>query len=147
MQACGAKYQLKVDTLDETDVDDVVFALVNYARNVSSWNYLLLALPMMSYVIAIVTYISGIEKVYPYYLKIFMKQNNFDALRDFESKTDVFFFFKFILFGMTKYCQCLRITWCFDVVFFVILKNLQGSIRVLSILGRMESNILTLDVS
>lgn len=73
MQACGAKYQLKVDTLDETDVDDVVFALVNYARNVSSWNYLLLALPMLSYVIAIVAYISGIEKVYPYYLKIFMK--------------------------------------------------------------------------
>ncbi|XXG54284.1 hypothetical protein AAC387_Pa03g2208 [Persea americana] len=31
-EACGTKYQLKADTLDETNVDDVVVALVNYAR-------------------------------------------------------------------------------------------------------------------
>ncbi|KAJ4968916.1 hypothetical protein NE237_015617 [Protea cynaroides] len=30
--ACGAKYQLREDFLDETDVDDVVVALVNLAR-------------------------------------------------------------------------------------------------------------------
>lgn len=34
-QACGAKYQLNEDFLDETDVDDVVVALVNLARKVS----------------------------------------------------------------------------------------------------------------
>lgn len=32
-EACGAKYQLNVDSLDETDVDDVVVSLVNHARN------------------------------------------------------------------------------------------------------------------
>ncbi|XP_042517338.1 sister-chromatid cohesion protein 3 [Macadamia integrifolia] len=31
-EACGAKYQLREDFLDETDVDDVVVALVNLAR-------------------------------------------------------------------------------------------------------------------
>ncbi|XP_010244638.1 PREDICTED: sister-chromatid cohesion protein 3 isoform X2 [Nelumbo nucifera] len=31
-EACGAKYKLKEDFLDETDVDDVVVALVNIAR-------------------------------------------------------------------------------------------------------------------
>lgn len=35
MQACGAKYYIKEDLLDETDVDDVVVALVNLARRVS----------------------------------------------------------------------------------------------------------------
>lgn len=35
MQACGAKYQIR-EELDEIDVDDVVVALVNLARRVSS---------------------------------------------------------------------------------------------------------------
>lgn len=35
LQACGAKYYIKGDYLDETDVDDVVVALVNLARRVS----------------------------------------------------------------------------------------------------------------
>lgn len=34
-QACGAKYYIKEEFLDETDVDDVVVALVNLARKVS----------------------------------------------------------------------------------------------------------------
>lgn len=36
MQACGAKYRIQEEYLDETDVDDVVVALVNMARKVSS---------------------------------------------------------------------------------------------------------------
>lgn len=32
-EACGAKYSIKKELLDETDVDDVVVALVNLARN------------------------------------------------------------------------------------------------------------------
>ncbi|CAA7398500.1 unnamed protein product [Spirodela intermedia] len=32
-EACGAKYELDADSLDETDVDDVVLALVELARN------------------------------------------------------------------------------------------------------------------
>lgn len=36
MQACGAKYQILEEMLDETDVDDVVVALVNMARMVYS---------------------------------------------------------------------------------------------------------------
>lgn len=47
MQACGTKYQLKADKLDETNVDDVVVALVNYARKVSSLYYFLMALSQM----------------------------------------------------------------------------------------------------
>ncbi|KZV32380.1 sister-chromatid cohesion protein 3 [Dorcoceras hygrometricum] len=35
-EACGAKYHLHEEDLDETDVDDVVVALVNMARRVSS---------------------------------------------------------------------------------------------------------------
>lgn len=35
LQACGAKYQIQEELLDETDVDDVVVALVNMARKVS----------------------------------------------------------------------------------------------------------------
>ena len=35
IQACGAKYHLREELLDETDVDDVVVALVNLARKVS----------------------------------------------------------------------------------------------------------------
>lgn len=35
VQACGAKYHLQEEDLDETDVDDVVVALVNMARRVS----------------------------------------------------------------------------------------------------------------
>lgn len=35
-QACGAKYHLREEDIDETDVDDVVVALVNMARRVSS---------------------------------------------------------------------------------------------------------------
>lgn len=35
IQACGAKYYLKKELLDETDVDDVVVDLVNLARRVS----------------------------------------------------------------------------------------------------------------
>lgn len=34
-QACGAKYHLQEEDIDETDVDDVVVALVNMARRVS----------------------------------------------------------------------------------------------------------------
>lgn len=34
-QACGAKYYIREEYLDETDVDDVVVALVNLARKVS----------------------------------------------------------------------------------------------------------------
>lgn len=34
-QACGAKYYIKEEFLDETDVDDVVVALVSLARKVS----------------------------------------------------------------------------------------------------------------
>lgn len=33
--ACGAKYHLQEEDVDETDVDDVVVALVNMARRVS----------------------------------------------------------------------------------------------------------------
>ena len=36
VQACGTKYHNREEFLDETDVDDVVIALVNLARNVSS---------------------------------------------------------------------------------------------------------------
>lgn len=36
VQACGAQYHIKGELLDETDVDDVVVALVNLARMVSS---------------------------------------------------------------------------------------------------------------
>lgn len=36
LQACGAKYQIQEEFLDETDVDDVVVTLVNMARKVSS---------------------------------------------------------------------------------------------------------------
>lgn len=39
MQACGAKYHNKKELLDETDVDDVVVALVNLARRVSHFRY------------------------------------------------------------------------------------------------------------
>lgn len=35
VQACGAKYNLQEEDVDETDVDDVVVALVNIARRVS----------------------------------------------------------------------------------------------------------------
>lgn len=35
MQACGAKYSIKGEFLDEVDVDDVVVALVDLARAVS----------------------------------------------------------------------------------------------------------------
>lgn len=35
MQACGAKYHIREEFLDETDVDDVVVALVSLARKVS----------------------------------------------------------------------------------------------------------------
>lgn len=35
VQACGAKYHIREELLDETDVDDVVVALVNLARKVS----------------------------------------------------------------------------------------------------------------
>lgn len=34
LQACGAKYYLKEEFLDETDVDDVVVALVSLAKQV-----------------------------------------------------------------------------------------------------------------
>lgn len=34
-QACGAKYHIKGEFLDEIDVDDVVVALVDLARRVS----------------------------------------------------------------------------------------------------------------
>lgn len=36
LQACGAKYHIEEDFLDQTDVDDVVVALVNMAKRVSS---------------------------------------------------------------------------------------------------------------
>lgn len=35
MQACGAKYRILDENIDETDVDDVVVALVNMAKRVS----------------------------------------------------------------------------------------------------------------
>lgn len=35
VQACGAKYRIREEFLDETDVDDVVVALVSLARRVS----------------------------------------------------------------------------------------------------------------
>lgn len=35
VQACGAKYYIQGESLDEIDVDDVVVALVNLARKVS----------------------------------------------------------------------------------------------------------------
>lgn len=34
LQACGAKYYIKEEHLDETDVDDVVVALVSLAKQV-----------------------------------------------------------------------------------------------------------------
>lgn len=34
LQACGAQYYLKEEFLDETDVDDVVVALVSLAKQV-----------------------------------------------------------------------------------------------------------------
>lgn len=36
LQACGAKYHIGEDFLDQTDVDDVVVALVNMAKRVYS---------------------------------------------------------------------------------------------------------------
>lgn len=41
VQACGAKYHIEGELLDETDVDDVVVALVELARNVSCISSLL----------------------------------------------------------------------------------------------------------
>lgn len=38
-QACGAKYCLEEESLDETAVDDVVVNLVNLARRVSFTNF------------------------------------------------------------------------------------------------------------
>lgn len=35
VQACGAKYRILDENIDETDVDDVVVALVNMAKRVS----------------------------------------------------------------------------------------------------------------
>ena len=35
MQACGAKYSILEENIEETDVDDVVVALVNMAKRVS----------------------------------------------------------------------------------------------------------------
>lgn len=35
MQACGAKHHILEEEVDETDVDDVVVALVNKAKRVS----------------------------------------------------------------------------------------------------------------
>lgn len=35
LQACGAKYRIQREFLDETNVDDVVVALVNLAAQVS----------------------------------------------------------------------------------------------------------------
>ena len=35
VQACGAKYYIKGEFLDEVDVDDVVVALVDLAKGVS----------------------------------------------------------------------------------------------------------------
>lgn len=37
LQACGAKYHIEEDFLDQTDVDDVVVALVNMAKRVYSF--------------------------------------------------------------------------------------------------------------
>lgn len=36
LQACGVKYHIEEDFLDQTDVDDVVVALVNMAKRVFS---------------------------------------------------------------------------------------------------------------
>lgn len=36
LQACGAKYHIEEDFLDQNDVDDVVVALVNMAKKVYS---------------------------------------------------------------------------------------------------------------
>lgn len=36
LQACGAKYHIDEESLDQTNVDDVVVALVNMAKRVSS---------------------------------------------------------------------------------------------------------------
>lgn len=41
VQACGAKYYIKGEFLDETDVDDVVVVLVDLARRVCSSTYAL----------------------------------------------------------------------------------------------------------
>lgn len=41
LQACGAKYHIREELLDETNVDDVVVALVELARNVSCSSSLL----------------------------------------------------------------------------------------------------------
>lgn len=41
MQACGAKYYIKEDFLDETDVDAVVLDLVALARRVCSITHVL----------------------------------------------------------------------------------------------------------
>lgn len=41
VQACGAKYHIEGELLDETDVDDVVVALVELARSVSCISSLL----------------------------------------------------------------------------------------------------------
>lgn len=36
LQSCGAKYRIEGDPFEETDVDNVVLALVNLARKVFS---------------------------------------------------------------------------------------------------------------
>lgn len=38
VQACGAKYHIEKELVNETDVDDVVVALVNLARKVSHFS-------------------------------------------------------------------------------------------------------------
>lgn len=45
VQACGAKYHIREEFLDETDVDDVVVALVNLAKKVSLMIHLDTSLP------------------------------------------------------------------------------------------------------
>lgn len=46
LQACGANYHIEEDFLDQTDVDDVVVALVNMAKRVYS-SIILMILPYL----------------------------------------------------------------------------------------------------
>lgn len=55
LKACGAKYHIEEDFLDQTDVDDVVVALVNMAMKVYS-SIVLMIFPYLICYLASVQY-------------------------------------------------------------------------------------------
>lgn len=60
VQACGAKYRIQEEDIDETDVDDVVVALVNMARRVSSASIRLIKTSFLLFLIWLMEFLCGI---------------------------------------------------------------------------------------